>query len=111
MPVNDISSIHTPNYADLNILIPETVKNIDIVRGPFNVECGDSNLGGCVTITTKRSEPFASLSASGGSWGTGRAVATFSSMGGTFEPFFVQEGYRADGYRDNSFVNRYDSFN
>ena len=86
VPVNDISSIHTPNYADLNILIPETVKNIDIVRGPFNVECGDSNLGGCVTITTKRSEPFASLSASGGSWGTGRAVATYSSMGGTFEP-------------------------
>ena len=41
VPVNDISSIHTPNYADLNILIPETVKNIDIVRGPFNVECGD----------------------------------------------------------------------
>src|SRR4051795_1514504 len=38
VPVNDISSIHTPNYADLNILIPETVKNIDIVRGPFNVE-------------------------------------------------------------------------
>jgi outer membrane receptor protein involved in Fe transport len=111
VPVNEISSIHTPNYADLNILIPETVKNIDIVRGPFNVECGDSNLGGCVTITTKRSEPFASLSASGGSWGTGRAVATYSSMGGTFEPFFVQEGYRTDGYRDNSFVNRYDSFN
>jgi outer membrane cobalamin receptor len=111
VPVNEISSIHTPNYADLNILIPETVRNIDIVRGPFNVECGDSNLGGCVTITTKRSEPFASLSASGGSWGTGRAVATYSSMGGTFEPFFVQEGYRTDGYRDNSFVNRYDSFN
>ena len=61
VPVNDISSIHTPNYADLNILIPETVKSIEIVRGPFNVECGDSNLGGCVTVTTKRSEPFASL--------------------------------------------------
>jgi outer membrane receptor protein involved in Fe transport len=111
VPVNEISSIHTPNYADLNILIPETVKSIEIVRGPFNVECGDSNLGGCVTITTKRSEPFASLGLSGGSWGTARAVATYSSMGGTFEPFFVQEGYRTDGYRDNSFVNRYDSFN
>src|SRR4030081_665547 len=111
VPVNEISSIHTPNYADLNILIPETVKSIEIVRGPFNVECGDSNLGGCVTITTKRSEPFASLGLSGGSWGTARAVATYSSMGGTFEPFFVQERYRTDGYRDNSFVNRYDSFN
>jgi outer membrane receptor protein involved in Fe transport len=111
VPVNDISSIHTPNYADLNILIPETVRSIDIVRGPFNVECGDSNLGGCVTITTKRSEPSALLGLSGGSWGTGRAVATYSSTGGSFEPFFVQEGYRTDGYRDNSFIDRYDSFN
>jgi hypothetical protein len=25
VPVNDISSIHTPNYADLNILMPETI--------------------------------------------------------------------------------------
>jgi outer membrane cobalamin receptor len=51
VPVNDISSIHTPNYADLNILMPETVQSIEVVRGPFNVECGDSNLGGCVNVT------------------------------------------------------------
>ena len=37
---------------------------------------------------------------------TGRAVATYSSMGGTFEPFFVQEGYRTDGYRDHSAATR-----
>jgi len=111
VPVNEISSIHTPNYADLNILIPETVKSIEIVRGPFNVECGDSNLGGCVTITTKQSEPYASLSGSGGNFGTARTVGTYSSTGGPVEPFFVEEGYRTDGYRDNSFVDRYNSFN
>jgi outer membrane receptor for ferrienterochelin and colicin len=54
VPVNDISSTHTPNYADLHILMPETVQSIEVVRGPFNVECGDSNLGGCVNITTKK---------------------------------------------------------
>jgi outer membrane receptor protein involved in Fe transport len=111
VPVNDVSSLHTPNYADLNILIPETVEKIEVIRGPFAVEFGDSNLGGSVNITTKRSEPFASANASGGSWGTGRAVATYSSTGGAFEPFFVQEGFHSDGYRDNSFVNRYNSFN
>ena len=41
VPVNDISSIDTPNYADLNILMPETVQSIEVVRGPFDVECGD----------------------------------------------------------------------
>ncbi len=111
VPVNDISSIHTPNYADLNILLPETVRLIEVVRGPFNVECGDSNLGGCVTITTKNSEPFASIGGSGGSYGTARAVATYSSESGNYQPFFVEQGYHTDGYRDNSFVNDYNSFN
>jgi outer membrane receptor protein involved in Fe transport len=110
VPVNDISSIHTPNYADLHILMPETVQSIEVVRGPFDVECGDSNLGGCVNITTKNSEPFGSVGMSGGTYATGRAVATYSSEGGDYQPFFVEEGYHSDGDRDNSFVNNYDSF-
>ena len=42
VPVNEVSSLHTPNYADLNILPPESVKSVEIVRGPFAVEYGDS---------------------------------------------------------------------
>ena len=111
VPVNDVSSIHTPNYADLNILLPETVKSIEVIRGPFSVEFGDSNLGGSVNITTKDSEPFASVSGSGGSFATGRALATYSSTGGTYQPFLVYEGYNTDGYRDNNWLDRYDAFN
>ena len=69
VPVNEISSIHTANYADLNILIPETVERIEVIRGPFSVEAG-LNLGGAVFITTKSFDPYASLNLSGGSWGT-----------------------------------------
>ena len=68
------------------------------------------NLGGCVNITTKNSEPFASLGASGGSYGTGRAVATYSTQGGDVQPFLVEQGYHTDGYRDNSWVSNYNSF-
>jgi outer membrane receptor protein involved in Fe transport len=91
--------------------MPETVQSIEVMRGPFNVECGDSNLGGCVNVTTKNSEPFASIGASGGSYGTERAVGTYSSQGGDYQPFFVEQGYHTDGYRDNSSINNYDSFN
>src|SRR5207302_5160201 len=111
VPVNEVSSLHTPNYADLNILLPETVKSIEIVRGPFAVEYGDSNMGGSVNITTKQSEPFASVGVSGGSQGTARGVATYSTQQGAWLPYLALEGYRTDGYRDNSFVNRYNSFN
>jgi outer membrane receptor protein involved in Fe transport len=111
MPLNEVSSLHTPNYVDLNPLIPETVKSIEVIRGPFSVEYGDSNLGGSIKILTKRSEPFASLTGEGGSYGTLRGLATYSRTGGTFEPYLVLEGYRTDGYRDNSFINRFNSFN
>jgi outer membrane receptor protein involved in Fe transport len=111
VPVNEISSIHTPNYADLNILFPETVKSIEIIRGPFSVEFGDSNLGGSVNITTKDSEPFASVGISGGTQGTVRGVGTYSTTQGGWLPYIALEGYHTDGYRDNSFIDRYNSFN
>ena len=111
VPLNEVSSLSTPNYADLNILLPETVKSIEVVRGPFNVEYGDSNVGGSVNITTKEAEPFATVGASGGSQGTARGVATYSTTQGTWLPYVALEGYHADGYRQNSFVDRYNSFN
>ena len=48
VPVNEVSSIHTANYADLNPIIPETVEKVEAIRGPFSVEYGDSHLGGTV---------------------------------------------------------------
>jgi outer membrane receptor for ferrienterochelin and colicin len=80
VPVNDVSSIHTPNYADLNILIPETVRRIDIIRGPFDPEFGDSNLGGVVNIITKDAEPVALGTLSGGSYSEFRGVTTYSQV-------------------------------
>ena len=111
VPLNDVSSLHTPNYADLGILLPETVKSIEIVRGPFSVEAGDSNLGGAVYITTKDAESFGSVGVSGGTQGTARAVATYSTTQGAWLPYLALEGYRTDGARDNSFIARYNSFN
>ena len=110
VPVNEISAIHTPNYADLNILIPETVKTLEIIRGPFAIEAGNSNVGGSVFITTKSLDPYAGAAVSGGSWGTGRGLATYGSDTGSYVPYLVFEGYHTDGYRDNSFIDRYNSF-
>ena len=111
VPLNEVSSLSTPNYADLNVLLPETVKSIEIVRGPFSVEFGYSNMGGSINITTKQSEPFASVGVSGDTQGTARGLATYSTTQGAWLPYLALEGYHTDGYRDNSFVDRYNSFN
>ncbi|MEO6201764.1 MAG: TonB-dependent receptor [Nitrospirales bacterium] len=113
IPINEVSSIHTPNYADLNILIPETVERLEVIRGPFSALYGDSNLGGAVNIVTKRFDSTGEAKASGGYFATARGIVTYSrpkSEEGKISPFLAFEGYHTDGYRDNQGYKRYNLF-
>ncbi len=111
VPINEVSSIHIPNYVDLNPLIPETVRSISIVRGPFSVEAGDGALGGSVFIETRRADPFSTVGISGGSFNTQRGLATFSQLGPGVQPYLAYEGYNSGGYRENGDLGRYNAFN
>ncbi len=111
VPINEVSSIHIPNYVDLNPLIPETVRTVGVVRGPFSVEAGDGALGGAVFIETKRADPFNTVSVSGGSFDTVRGLATFSQAGPGLQPFLAYEGYNSGGYRQNADLGRFNAFN
>jgi outer membrane receptor protein involved in Fe transport len=113
VPINEVSSIHTPNYADLNILIPETVERLEVVRGPFSALYGDSNLGGSVNIVTKRFDSEGEVKGYGGYFNTGRGLVTYSqprAKEGTIVPYLAAEGYTTDGYRDNQGYRRYNLF-
>jgi outer membrane receptor protein involved in Fe transport len=112
VPVNEVSSVQTPNYADLNILIPETVERLEIIRGPFSVLYGDANLGGSVNIVTKRFDNMGSAGGYGGYFNTIRGVVTYARprTERSITPFLVFEGYNSDGYRDNQGYKRYNLF-
>jgi outer membrane receptor protein involved in Fe transport len=113
VPMNEVSSIHTPNYADLNILIPETVERLEVIRGPFSALYGDSNLGGSVNIVTKRFDSNGEVKGYGGYFNTGRGVVTYSqprAAEGTIVPYLAAEAYTTDGYRDNQGYKRYNLF-
>jgi len=114
VPLNEVSSINTPNYADLNVLIPESVERVEIIRGPFSALYGDANLGGAVNIITKRYDSTGSITGSGGSFGTGRGVLTYGQARTDalqIKPFLAYEGYTSDGYRVNEHFQRYNLFN
>jgi outer membrane receptor protein involved in Fe transport len=113
IPINEVSSIHTPNYADLNILVPETIERLEVIRGPFSALYGDSNLGGAVNIVTKRFDSSGSAGVSGGYFNTTRGLVTYSkprSGDGSIVPFLAYEGYTTDGYRQNQGYKRYNLF-
>ena len=113
IPVNEVSNIQTPNYADLNILIPETIERVEVIRGPFSAEYGDSNLGGSVNIVTKKFDDEGSVSGYGGSYNTNRGAVTYSrprGENGSVSPVLAVTGYNQDGYRDNAGCKQYNAF-
>lgn len=52
MPVNMPSHGHGQGYADLHFLIPETVEDMDITKGPYFAQNGDFSTGAAVRFNT-----------------------------------------------------------
>src|SRR3989442_10208082 len=52
VPVNLRSHAHGQGYADLHFLIPETVKQLEVLKGPYHVEFGDFATAGAFTFVT-----------------------------------------------------------
>jgi len=53
LPVNLRSHAHGQGYADLHFLIPETVKLVDVVKGPYFPEYGDFATAAAANFVTK----------------------------------------------------------
>ncbi len=48
IPVNELSNIHGQGYLDLNFIIPEAVRRINVQKGPFQLEQGNFANAGSV---------------------------------------------------------------
>ncbi|AMR26782.1 hypothetical protein A0257_06430 [Hymenobacter psoromatis] len=110
VPQNQGSDIQTNGYTDLNPLIPETLRRIEVVRGPNSPFYGDHALGGSIRFDTE-DRLASSVTFSAGTYGTIRGVAIagfgsrdFRKAGGYVA---LEENY-SDAYRDN---NRYQRLN
>jgi outer membrane receptor protein involved in Fe transport len=98
MPVNLRSHAHGQGYADLHFLIPETVKSVDVLKGPYFPEYGDFDTAGVVNFDTKDFVPENTISIAGGSWNTQRYLALLSpTREGPVKTLIAVEGYHSDG--------------
>jgi len=101
VPQNQGSSIQTNGYTDLNPLIPENIKRIEVIRGPFSPFFGDHALGGVISFETMDKLP-STLTLSGGTYGSARALATVGFGQNDKTGYVSLEGSRTDGYRNNN---------
>lgn len=109
MPVNLRSNAHGQGYADLNFIIPETIKEIQVYKGPYHVQFGDFNTGGAVDFVTRDEVKEGFIQAAGGQFDTQRYLTMFSPTTGKVRTLIAAEGYFTNGPFDNP--NRYNRFN
>ncbi len=102
VPQNQGSSIQTNGYVDLNMLIPETIQRIEVIRGPNSPLYGDHALGGVISFETEN-KMASSVMVSGGTYGYLRGLGTYGLTQQNGNSGYISlEGARTDGYRENS---------
>ena len=109
LPVNLRSHAHGQGYADLHFLIPETVKMVDVLKGPYWAEYGDFDTAGVVNFVTRDYVEENTLEVAGGSFNTQRYLALLSPSRGALKTFIAADLYHNDGPFDRA--NGYIRFN
>jgi iron complex outermembrane recepter protein len=70
IPLNQVSHLRAPGYADMRLLMPEVIKEIQLQNGPYDPRQGDSAIAGTMRTTLGLERP--------GFWGKG-SVGSFGS--------------------------------
>jgi len=109
LPVNLRSHAHGQGYADLHFLIPETVRAVDVRKGPYFPEYGDFATAAAVNFMTKDYVPDNIFEIAGGSFNTQRYLALISPTQDALKTLIAIEGYHSDG--PSQHPNQYSRFN
>jgi len=97
VPVNLRSHAHGQGYADLHFLIPEAVRAVDVLKGPYFPEYGDFGTAEVVKFLTRDYVDENTVEIAGGSFNTQRYLALLSPTRDVLKTFIAVEGYRNDG--------------
>jgi len=107
---NQPSNISVNGYLDINPLIPETVDQITVVRGPSDVRYGGNYAqAGSIVVKTRDYIPSV-VDVTGGSFGTARVVGVYGYQNGATTYYTAINGERSDGYRHNSDSKQFKTF-
>jgi hypothetical protein len=99
VPVNQISNIRAPGYADLRLVMPEVVRSVRVTHGPYDPRQGDFAIAGSTHMDLGLDKPGFLGKATLGSFGARRALLAFSPRidSGWEDTFAAFETYATDG--------------
>jgi outer membrane receptor protein involved in Fe transport len=101
VPVNMVSHGHGQGYADLNWVIPELVKTVEVSKGPYSAQAGDFATAGAINLVTRDHFETNQVTVGGGSFATWRALAVTSPTIGPLDVVLAGQVYGTHGPFDN----------
>ena len=98
VPLNQISNIHAPGYADLRLVMPEVIRSVRISHGPYDPRQGDFAIAGSAHLDLGLDEPGFLAEGTLGSFGTKRVVLAFAPDDNQWRDSFAAfEAFSTDG--------------
>jgi len=81
LPVNMVSHAHGQGYADFHFVIPETVEQLKVYKGPYTARFGDFATAGAAEFSTKTSLDHSQVKVEAGQYQTYRALVLLDLLG------------------------------
>ncbi len=101
VPINEVDNTDGHGYADTHFIIPELVKNLRVIEGPFSPKQGDFAEAGSADyqlgVTNRRTE----LSTSYGSFDTRRYLALWAPENEREGTFAAAQFFQSSGFGTN----------
>ncbi|MEO1335195.1 MAG: TonB-dependent receptor, partial [Myxococcota bacterium] len=98
IPVNDVSNIHAQGYVDLHFLIPEVIKQMRVLEGPFDPAQGDFAVAGSIEFDLGLPKTGVWTRFSIGQFGLVRSLVAWRPEEADDETFVAAEVAQADGF-------------
>jgi hypothetical protein len=98
VPMNQVSNLRAPGYADLRLVMPEVIRSVRISHGPYDPRQGDFAIAGSAHMELGLDRPGFLGEGTLGSFGTKRVVLAFAADDQRWrDTFAAVEAYSTDG--------------
>ncbi|WP_170061872.1 TonB-dependent receptor [Hymenobacter chitinivorans] len=107
LPVNMVSHAHGQGYADFHFVIPETVEQLRVYKGPYTARFGDFATAGAGEFTTKTSLDRSQIKVEVGRFDTRRALVMLDLLGHNKHHLLSKKPESAYVAAEYNFTNSY----
>jgi hypothetical protein len=101
VPMNDAGNIHGNGYTDTHFIIPELIRDLRVIEGPYSPSQGDFAVAGSAEYGLGLESRGTTMQATYGAYNTMRALVLWAPPEESVGTFGAAEAYKTDGFGQN----------